>query len=79
MAYRQQAHLSYSQIHEPASMGVGHPLVDRRVVEIEAIGRCALSPLYRGRRWWHTIRHSVARSRGAFGPDHRNCLAGRCP
>lgn len=45
MAYGQQAHPSYSQIHEPASMDVGRPLVDRRVVEIEAIGRCAWSSL----------------------------------
>jgi hypothetical protein len=50
VAYRQQAHPSCSQIHEPASMGVGHPLVDRGVVEIEAISRFSLSPSYR-RRW----------------------------
>ena len=43
VAYRQQAHLSQSEIHEPASMGVGHLLVDRRVVEIEAIGRCRVA------------------------------------
>ena len=42
MADRQQAHPTDSLIHKPALMGVGHPLVDRRVVEIEVISRSAL-------------------------------------